>query len=257
MGKYATACGSLFLGLLVYSCGDDDGATAHDGASGASEAGQDNGASGFAGNNGETEGGTAGVGGVSGNSSTDDAGSDAGGYAGSSGGAAPAASGAGGAGGMAGDGNTCDLGEVASSGTQANLDLFGTVIYFGDGATLPAGRYRATYVDGCMKYGGGQDWTIHAYAGAEPFGWWFVGETTADKIVAPPGTVGYATSNGAFATFDECVAANLALAPLEFDFTGGKIGVWLQDSPYSDNLAGADGRNPKWQLSLLAPCVEE
>jgi hypothetical protein len=253
MGKYATACGSLLFGLLVYSCGDDDGATAHDGASGASEAGQDNGASGLAGSNGETEGGTTGVGGVSGNGSTDDAGSDAGGYAGSSGGDAAA----GGAGGMAGDGNTCDLGEVASSGTQANLDLFGTVIYFGDGATLPAGRYRATYVDGCMKYGGGQDWTIHAYASAEPFGWWFVGETTADKIVAPPGTVGYATSNGAFATFDECVAANLALAPLEFDFTGGKIGVWLQDSPYSDNLAGADGRNPKWQLTLLAPCAEE
>jgi hypothetical protein len=255
MGKYATAFGSLLFGLVVYSCGGDDGATARDGASGASEAGQDNGAGhdngagGLAGSRGDVEGGTAGVGGASGSSSTGEAGGDAGAAVGG----APVTSGAGG---MAGDGNTCDLGEVASSGTQDNLDLFGTVIYFGDGATLAAGRYRATYVDGCMKYAGSQDWTIHAYASAEPFGWWFVGETTADKIVAPPGTVGYATSNGAFATFDECVTANLALAPLEFDFVGGKLGVWLQDSPYSDNMAGEGGRNPKWQLTLLAPCEE-
>jgi hypothetical protein len=252
MGKYATACGSLLFVLVVYSCGGDDGATDRDGAAGASEAGQDNGGNGFGG--GDAEGGTAGIAAVSGNaSSAGDAGTDAGGYAGSSSGGMPPASGAGG---MGGDGNSCDLGEVASTGTQDNLDLFGTVIYFGGGAALAAGRYRATYVDGCMKYGGGQDWTIHAYATAEPYGWWFVGETTADKIVAPPGTVGYATSNGAFATFAECVAANLVLPPLEFDFAGGKLGVWLQDSPYSDNMAGEGGRNPKWQLTLLAPCEE-
>lgn len=162
-----------------------------------------------------------------------------------------------GADGAAGSGDgTCDLGEVASSGTQQNLDLFGTVVYFGEGATLPAGRYRATYVDGCMKYASSQDWTIHAYAGGEPFGWWFVGETSGTKIVPPPGTVGYSAANGAFANFEDCVAANLALPPLEFDFAGGQIGVWLQDSPYTDNLAGQDGRNPKWQLSLLGECVE-
>jgi hypothetical protein len=33
-----------------------------------------------------------------------------------------------------------------------------------------------------------------------------------------------------------------------------EIGVWLQDSPYTDNLAGQDGRNPNWKLSLLGEC---
>jgi hypothetical protein len=259
MGKYATACAPLLFGLVIYSCGGDDGATDRDGIAGAGEAGQDNG-DGLGGSKGAAEGGSAGVAGAESAGAAGEAGGaagSAGGSAGSPSGGASGGAGAGaGAGGMGGDGSSCDLGEVASTGTQDNLDLFGTVIYFADGAALPAGRYRATYVDGCMKYGGGQDWTIHAYAAAEPFGWWFVGETTADKIVAPPGTVGYAASNGAFATFAECVAANLALSPLEFDFAGGKLGVWLQDSPYSDNMAGEDARNPKWQLTLLAPCEE-
>jgi hypothetical protein len=41
---------------------------------------------------------------------------------------------------------------------------------------------------------------------------------------------------------------------VEFDFAGGKLGLWLDDAPYQDNAAGVDGRNPKWQLTLL---VEE
>ena len=105
-----------------------------------------------------------------------------------------------------------------------------------------------------MKYASDQDWTIHAYAAAEPFGWWFVGDTTADKITPPPGTVGYSVATGAYASFEDCVAANRALPPLVFDFGGGTIGVWLQDNPYTDNLAGQEGRNPKWQLTLLEEC---
>jgi hypothetical protein len=110
------------------------------------------------------------------------------------------------------------------------------------------------YVDGCMKYASTQDWTIHAYANGSS-GWWLVGATTTDKVLLPPGTVGYASTNGAFINFDDCVTANLALAPKEFDFDGGVLGVWLQDSPYSDNLAGLNGRNPAWTLTLLGACV--
>lgn len=158
-------------------------------------------------------------------------------------------------GGGGGDGDSsCELGEVSSTGTNENLDLFGRVVYFADGIALPAGRYRIKYVDGCMKYSSAQDWAVHAYPNAEPDGWWLVGADTTDKVAVPPGTIGFLVSNGGFATFDECVAANLALSPADFDFAGGKLGVWLQDNPYSDNAAGADDRNPKWTLKLLGDC---
>ena len=150
--------------------------------------------------------------------------------------------------------SSCELGDVSSLGTNQNLDLFGSVVYFADGIELPAGRYRITYVDGCMKYSAAQGWSLHAYAGADPDGWWFVGDDQTQKVIVPPGTVGFLVGSGGFSTFDECVAANLALPPLEFDFAGGKLGAWLQDSPYSDNLAGEGDRNPKWKLTLLGDC---
>ena len=150
--------------------------------------------------------------------------------------------------------SSCELGEVSSTGTNQNLDLFGNIVYFADGIELPAGRYRITYLDGCMKYSAAQDWALHAYAGAEPDGWWFVGNDQTQKVVVPPGTVGFLASSGGFTSFDQCVAANLALAPVEFAFAGGKLGAWLQDSPYTDNQAGESNRNPKWKLTLLGDC---
>jgi hypothetical protein len=150
---------------------------------------------------------------------------------------------------------SCDLGSAASFATQQSLDLFGQIVYFDDGKTLPAGHYRVQYVDGCMKYSSAQDWAVQAYAdGSDAF--WLVGATSADRILMPPGTVGILVGSGGFATFDECVAANLALPPEEFDFAGGPIGVWLSDSLYSDNVAGTDGRNPKWSLTLLGDCSQ-
>lgn len=145
-------------------------------------------------------------------------------------------------------GSSC--GVAGSYATQQSLDLFGQIVYYAGGAALPSGRYRVQYVDGCMKYNASQDWAVNAYAdGHDSF--WLVGDTTSDRIVIPPGTVGFLVGSGGFATFDECVTANVALPPKEFQFAGGKIGVWLSDSPYSDNVAGVDGRNPKWSLTLL------
>jgi hypothetical protein len=162
--------------------------------------------------------------------------SDAGAAGGGMGGAQTGEGGSGGA-------DRCDFGEASSAGTDEALNLFGEVVYFANGEALPAGHYRIQYIDGCMQYSSGQAWAVHAYADGS-VGWWFVGESTADRVVMPPGTVTYST----FATFDECVAANLLLPASEFDFAGGKLGVWLADSPYSDNLAGVDNRNPKWSL---------
>jgi hypothetical protein len=104
-----------------------------------------------------------------------------------------------------------------------------------------------------MKYGGAQGWTIHAYASGS-IAWWLVGANSSIQYLMPPGTVGYDSSNGAYVQFADCVAANLLLPPVEFDFDGGVLGVWLQDSPYSDNLSGEGGRNPAWQLSRLGGC---
>jgi hypothetical protein len=135
-------------------------------------------------------------------------------------------------------------------GVSPRADVFGAVARFAGGQHLPAGRYRVEYVDGCLKYSGTQGWSLHAYADGHD-GWWLVGETTADRIVMPPGTVGFMVGAGGFSTFDACVAANRARAPLEFNFGGGSLGVWLADSYYEDNLLGEDGRSPTWRLIKL------
>jgi len=145
-------------------------------------------------------------------------------------------------------GGRCDFGSVVG-------DVYGRVTYFGHGAFLPRGRYRVAYVDGCMKYSASQDWALHAYPQGSSTGsdnWWLV--SGAGKIVMPSGTVGFIVGSGGFETFDDCVHANLALAAIEFDFAGGPIGLWLQDSPYGDNLPGLEGRSPTWRLTALRAC---
>jgi hypothetical protein len=151
-----------------------------------------------------------------------------------------------------GGGSSCDLGAAASFATNADLNLFGQIVYYEDGGALPPGRYRAAYVDGCMKYDFIFNWQVQASTpDAGGGGFWLVGSTSDDRIVMPPGTT---TS---YADFDACVGANLATTPVEFEFDGGKMGVWLNDNPYVDNIAGDNGRNPKWRLTLLGACPPE
>jgi hypothetical protein len=132
-------------------------------------------------------------------------------------------------------------------------NVFGKVTYFAGGEALPAGRYQLAYVDGCMKYtnNGTQGWTVNAYTQTSGTDEWYI--VGASGLPAgypePPGTVGYLVGEGAYATFDECVAASLAYPPVTFDFPGGPIGVWLSDIPYSDNVPGVGGRIPTWRLS--------
>jgi len=105
-----------------------------------------------------------------------------------------------------------------------------------------------------MKYASSQGWTIHAYADGH-IAWW-LGAASGEMRVMPPGTVGWnpAPGGGAFTNFDDCVAANLLVAPVVFDYAGGPLGVWLKDSPVEDNVAGPDGRNPSWTLSRVDGC---
>lgn len=141
----------------------------------------------------------------------------------------------------------CQLGAAGSFATDQQLDLFGDVIYFAQGQELPPGRYRATYEDGCMKYNAIFQWTVNASASD---GWWLVGDSSSDRVTVLPGTFPAVVFDG-YASFAECVAANAALPPKEFEFGGGKLGIWLNDNPYLDNQAGEGGRNPKWSLTLL------
>jgi hypothetical protein len=154
---------------------------------------------------------------------------------------------------------TCNFGSAINYATQSTLSLFGEITYYAGGAVLPAGHYRVTYVDGCMKYSSGQDWTIHAYADGHDDFW--LGTAAGDMLVMPPGTIGYSADpsqngGGAFVQFDDCVAANKLLAPVEFDFAGGQLGAWNNDSNPGDNVAGVsdDGGidNPQWSLTLLS-----
>jgi len=135
----------------------------------------------------------------------------------------------------------CDYGTLVA-------DAFGATTWWNGGASVPAGHYRVTYEDGCMKYSqSGQGWTVNAYANG-PDTLYLVGAGNA--VMSPaPGTVGFYVNQGAFASFDACVAANQNDAPLEFDFVGGPLGLWLADGPYTDNAAGENGRSPTYRLS--------
>jgi hypothetical protein len=159
--------------------------------------------------------------------------------------------------GLGGDGGAtaCSFGSAASIATSQNLNLFGQIVYYEDGGSFPPGHYRATYTDGCMKYDYLQGWTVQGDAPDAAGGFWLVGSSTTDLIVKTPGTVGIFPGAGAYSTFDDCVNANLAMdTPVDFMFDGGPIGVWLDDNPYLDNVAGDNGRNPAWSLLLLQAC---
>jgi hypothetical protein len=135
----------------------------------------------------------------------------------------------------------CDYGPLVS-------DVFGTTVNWNGGAPLPAGHYRITYVDGCMKYSASQGWSVNAYASGPDTLW--VVQNGSTEIAPAPGTVGFLVGQGGFASFDACVSANLAEdMPLELDFSGGTLGLRLADGPYSDNVAGESGRNPTYRLT--------
>jgi hypothetical protein len=141
----------------------------------------------------------------------------------------------------------CSLGEASSLASDQSLDLFGSITYFAKGKVLPAGHYRVAYVDGCMKFNPVLPWSVNNAASS---GWWLVGASSSERVVGLPGN----TDNGFLSNlsgFAECVAKNQALPPKEFNFVGGKLGIWLDDGPYTDNQAGEGGRNPTWRLTLL------
>lgn len=112
----------------------------------------------------------------------------------------------------------------------------GTTTYFRQGVQVPAGRYRISYLDGCMSYG--LNWTIHNIVAQ---GWYIAGTLTA-----LPGI-----SGAGYVNFEDCVAANRPVPPIEIDHPGGSLGIWNNDYPLTDNRNGVDGRDPTWCLTPL------
>lgn len=167
----------------------------------------------------------------------------------------------GGATGGGGGASECVIDTATSTATANTLSLFGTPVYFDNGAPLPAGTYRLQNSGGCMRYGPGQNWTVHAYASGV-VSWWIVGADTSAPLFIPPGTFGFERipgsadrDIGSFADFARCDAANRALLARDFTHAGGKLGIWLKDDIYGDNSAGENGKNPSWTLSrVTADC---
>jgi hypothetical protein len=150
----------------------------------------------------------------------------------------------------AGDGGACTADADAFAPETVTPDyLDNAVSYFGGGADLPAGRYSLTYVSGCIKYNGYSNFTVN---GASNYEYWLVGATTSDEIAVAPGTDAVGLPFG-YTNYSDCVTANLALAPLDFDFDGGKLGVYSDDFQPSDNVEGPDGGAPTWRLSGACP----
>ncbi len=148
------------------------------------------------------------------------------------------------------------------------LDVTGPVRYFAGGASLPAGKYRVEYADGCVTYGPNLSystwgWTIHA--GMVPGNFWLagtygghcvlVGSTTNDVVGVLPGTT---NPPPGIDTYANCVAANKSMdQPLDFDFQGGPLGLFIEDTMPADNTGGPapDGVTPTWKLTALSVCA--
>ena len=206
--------------------------------------------------------------GAGGSGSAGLAGAQAGGFAGA-GATGGAGGGLGGFAGVAGAGATdagmdastdatteagkCAIGSVSSSATSNSPSVFAAPVYFNSGADLPAGTYVVTYEDGCLKYAASQGWTVNAYSEAGCCQWWMIGDSPADMKFELPGTVGYAVGGGAYSTFNACVTASLQSTPVMFQHSGGKLGIWLKDDYYGDNIPGVSS-NPKWKLERVGPC---
>ena len=137
--------------------------------------------------------------------------------------------------------------------TMTKDTFFGTVSHLP--GMPPAGHYLVKYEDGCMKYSARQWWSVNARLGM--YSWFLVGEDEDEVIANMPGTEGFFPANPApapylpgFKEFDDCVEANKLIAPIAIDHDGGRLGIWLKDSPYVDN-AQTRGPGPTWSVSRI------
>jgi hypothetical protein len=147
--------------------------------------------------------------------------------------------------GEAGDPGACN--PDATAGITITPDILANVpSWFEGGASLPAGRYRIAWVDGCIRY----DPTIYFWTvnGAFNFEYWIIGATTSDLIQVAPGL----SSIAGDANYSDCVTASRGQY-VDVDFAGGKLGIYNNDFKPADNTASPTGVNPTWTLQRICP----
>jgi hypothetical protein len=162
----------------------------------------------------------------------------------------PDASDAGGKPGSDSDGQdaqgTCDLPEGVSLPEEISAEVRGDglapIVYYAGGAPLPRGRYRVSYVKGCFSC---------CVTLLDNF--WLVGEDIFSLIATLPGGSAEGLDIPPVAS---CPVVNAPYPELEFEFAGGKLGVWLSDAVAIENIDGdgEGGPNPTWRLTLLEAC---
>lgn len=157
---------------------------------------------------------------------------------------------------------TCAQGDGPQLPDEVTVDVQGSPRFFVDGAELPAGRYRLRYVDGCNTYGIGAGWTVHGLDNVGDFASCNVVDGSGAHVARTPGTTGIfvdpTAATTAFATYEACVEANCALAPIDFDFAGGQLAV-RRDGVFVGSIddAGGEavgGRSPTFRLTSLDSC---
>jgi hypothetical protein len=125
--------------------------------------------------------------------------------------------------------------------------LDNAIAYFADGGTFAPGHYTVTYVSGCVRYNGYSNLTVN---GQPTFEYLIV--SGADDAQAPlavaPGTVAVGLPFG-YTDLASCEAANRALAPVDFEFDGGTLGIYNNDFQPSDNVIDVEGGAPTWRLT--------
>ena len=172
--------------------------------------------------------------------------------------AADAGSGAADAGSLDPDGASVDGDAGGSLGYVLTVTPGPTTSYFADGRSVPAGEYTLVYLDGCWK-SGVVAWTVNL--GGE--GYSVVGGEPEERITMAPGTVGTFMTLGAYATYEECVAANVGRPGISFRFQGGPLGLKLESlDPLTlfILLQGGEsvgGKSPTFRLTCAGSCGGE
>jgi hypothetical protein len=136
-------------------------------------------------------------------------------------------------------GSVTDLGTVTPDITAAT-----PVVFFDSGNPQPAGRYRIEYVEGAMEYANcmpDQCWSVNTIGAG--FRYRYFAPGLQDAL--------FPASTAAFLTQPEAEAENSGLF-VDFDTTAaGAISMYLGDTNYADNQAGAP--NPTFRLMFLCP----
>lgn len=118
-------------------------------------------------------------------------------------------------------------------------DPLAPVVYYAGGARLPGGRYRVSYLQGCFSC---------CVTLLDEF--WLVGANVLTMIMRLPGGSDMGLDVAPVAS---CPVRGAPYPDVDFDFEGGKLGIWFTDAVALDNVDGdgAGGPNPTWRLTLL------